>query len=1128
MKNKVLLFAKNVIKKLRFDKDFYLKLYPDVKNSQIDPYYHYIKYGMYEKRAPNRKEYNKHLMDLDAKKGQVYIYLDDIKQCKNADGDIAVHLHLYYEDLTDEMISYLSNIPFKFDLFISVSCEDIVDTTKRRFSGGLPNLNSCFVECVENIGRDIYPFVCYFADRLLKYKYFCHIQTKKSLSSTSFTKLFFWRKYLLDGILGSEQTVRRIFSVLKSNETGMVFPEPFYNIAITNLKIDWWKRFPEIHYILNKLKINLPKHDVLFPVGTMFWCKIESIKPILTSSINKDDFPKEQGILNDGSVAHALERLLGIVPVEKGYKNYIIRSPLNKYFKSYKLADAQKDLMLKTFSKAWYNKCYPDVAFAKMDPLEHYQRFGFFEGRIHLDHYSDELLNDLISKYHLKKQKVPSDFDSFYYMKEYKEAADALMFAGVSPYEHYLNIGSKVGFTINDTKRREIIDKKVIDSYSFAIIIPVYNSAEYLENCLESAYHQTVKNLHVIIVNDGSKDNSGEIIERYRAKYPDITTVITHKVNKGLSITHRAAIRTVEEDYFTILDGDDWLELNFCEELFYICKAYELECVCCNWTRPMVYSAPGKTSQLPIDLRVLEGKSIVSSIAKWKSYPNIHYGLNRKLYLTSAWKSINPEYPKDKKIISWEDLLLTTNFFCKCKRIGCIRNFYYHWFKNINSVGSKDLNKKYINDNFSILNEIIDLKNSPDHDLNDLYARNVDNTIHTEFCERLQSLMKKSKKRTREILEHFATVYDANLHLFDEKQKDLIETFVMEKYYQSFLKVAQIKDYVLLLDPVGITNISLYFRDYFVKNTDYEVVYVQLTKKDSLTSRIQNMIVGCEAKVIITTGGWAMKQFHSNRPKIQLWHGLGALKNVAPFPKALSPVLGFCSSPDLIDVYSKLFNVSSDRVKPYGSIVTDNLFSDKFKKEAKEKLYRAYPNLVNKKVYLWCPTFRGSAPNLYMSDLLDLRKISQCLKEDEIFLVKLHPAANNLNIPEFDVSDLDNVINVTNDGDLFELLAVIDVFITDYSSSLHYAMLMNIPVAFLITDYAQYSMNPGILIKYEEFPGPICQNLAPEQLLITIRDAGNFDKQRYKAFVNKHCGACFDGNSRSRILSEIKKVVDAI
>lgn len=1110
--------------KLIFDKNFYLEKYPDVKKAGIDPFFHYEKYGKKEGRLPNKHSHKK---NINFQSQQKFIDLERINETNCIDGSIAVHLHLYYLDLSDEMISYLKNIPFHFDLFISVTSEEYAESTKNKFVDSLENIDNCFVSQVQNVGRDIYPFAVFFAKEISKYTYFCHIQTKKSLSSTSFTKLYFWRKYLLDSILGTPSTVKKIFTLLKNSKSGMVFPEPFFNLAYNNIQISWWNRYSSNNYLVKKIGVFLPDNDVLFPAGTMFWCRTSCLNKLFNANLSVSDFPKESGILNDGSTAHALERLLGIIPLCSGFKNFVIRSPQNKLFGTSNLYEAQRKIMMKTFSLDWYKSAYPDVVSAKIDLLYHYQNFGFKEGRIHVDYYPDNIINKIIKQYsNTKNKSADPDFDIRYYLKSHHDVVNACLFGGVSPYDHFSCIGSKVGFVSSDAPRQKVIKSKSIDNVSFAIIIPVFNSAKYLENCLKSAYMQNVKHLHIIIVNDGSTDNSQDIIEKFRLKYPQITTVINHEVNKGLVATHSDAIKCINEDYFTVLDGDDWLDLNFCSELYYISQAYDAECVCCNWTRPKEYSEPRNTPQLPIDLRVVEGDTLINSIANWKSYPNIHYGLNRKLYLTSSWKRINPSYPADTRVIYSEDCVLTNNYFMGCKRVACIRNFYYNWFDNSESVSNLDLPVKYVLDNFQALNDIYYLSKNDNKFVQELFTRNVNNTIMTEFQSRLNKLFTKSKEKTKFLIESFAEKFDKNLHLFTEKQKYDLETFLMTMYFQIVSVGQKIEDYVLLLDPVGINNIEIYFKDYFIEKSHCLVKYIGLKNSDSLSDRLSNMVIGCKAKVVVTTGGWAINQFHSNRPIIQLWHGLGAIKKVAPFGKAIKPVLGFCSSKDVIKVYSELYNIPTNLVKPYGSIVTDCILDENNKNTSQNRVYELYPNIKDKKVYLWCPTFRGKANNLYINDVIDFEELSKELKDDEIFLYKFHPAVKIEDSKNGNSSQFKNIIDVTSYDNLIDLLSVTHTFITDYSSSLHYAMIMGIKVSFLITDYEEYKSSQGLLINLSDFPGPVCDTTNVHKFLKSIRAATHYDRNAYDKFVNFHCGACREQTSRSRIFDEIMKYIN--
>lgn len=91
----------------------------------------------------------------------------------------------------------------------------------------------------------------------------------------------------------------------------------------------------------------------------------------------------------------------------------------------------------------------------------------------------------------------------------------------------------------------------------FSICIPVYNTSKYLDECLQSVLCQTEKDYEIVLVNDGSTDNSGGICDRYAAQYPNIRVV--HKENEGLMMTRRLGFAEAQGDYLICLDSDDAL-----------------------------------------------------------------------------------------------------------------------------------------------------------------------------------------------------------------------------------------------------------------------------------------------------------------------------------------------------------------------------------------------------------------------------------------------------------------------------------------------------------------------------------------------------------------------------------------
>ena len=95
----------------------------------------------------------------------------------------------------------------------------------------------------------------------------------------------------------------------------------------------------------------------------------------------------------------------------------------------------------------------------------------------------------------------------------------------------------------------------------FSILIPVYNVERYLEQCLESVINQTFGDYEVIIVDDGSTDNSSYICDSFAEKYPEKIYVI-HKENQGLISARRIAIDKAQGEFCIFVDSDDFIECN--------------------------------------------------------------------------------------------------------------------------------------------------------------------------------------------------------------------------------------------------------------------------------------------------------------------------------------------------------------------------------------------------------------------------------------------------------------------------------------------------------------------------------------------------------------------------------------
>lgn len=120
---------------------------------------------------------------------------------------------------------------------------------------------------------------------------------------------------------------------------------------------------------------------------------------------------------------------------------------------------------------------------------------------------------------------------------------------------------------VTDLKRNHIMNKII------SVIVPVYNTAPYLERCVNSILAQTYAHIEIILINDGSTDNSMEIIENLATNNKNIK-YFNLENNYGLSYARNIGIESSEGDYIGFVDSDDWIEITMYEKLFNAMQKY--------------------------------------------------------------------------------------------------------------------------------------------------------------------------------------------------------------------------------------------------------------------------------------------------------------------------------------------------------------------------------------------------------------------------------------------------------------------------------------------------------------------------------------------------------------------------
>ena len=117
-----------------------------------------------------------------------------------------------------------------------------------------------------------------------------------------------------------------------------------------------------------------------------------------------------------------------------------------------------------------------------------------------------------------------------------------------------------------------------------SIIAAVYNLEKYLPRCLDALVNQTLKEIEILCVDDGSTDNAPQIIEDYKKRYPDLIKVF-HKENGGEFTTRNYGLERALGEYVTFVDTDDWVEPNWAEKLYNVAKEKNADLAVCGFER---------------------------------------------------------------------------------------------------------------------------------------------------------------------------------------------------------------------------------------------------------------------------------------------------------------------------------------------------------------------------------------------------------------------------------------------------------------------------------------------------------------------------------------------------------------
>lgn len=369
-----------------------------------------------------------------------------------------------------------------------------------------------------------------------------------------------------------------------------------------------------------------------------------------------------------------------------------------------------------------------------------------------------------------------------------------------------------------------------MNSYKISIIIPIFNAEKYLKKCLNSIQSQSLDDIEIICIDDGSNDNSLSILKEYAKD--DNRFKIYVEENKGPGAARNYGIKKAKGNYILFVDSDDWIEKNTLEEIYKTAINNKSDIVLFN----SIEFRPNNTQHKRV---------YINNKKTDYAHFSFNYKYDKKLvmnsYLTIWSKLHRTDFLRENNILFFEsnlfeDVLFHIQTMIKAKNISYNPNFYYNYrrtelnTRQNNSIKSK--NNLMIFDIFKEIEELL-IENNVMHDLEINYfifklteMENIINNTNDKYKD--ESLNKiKNNLNEKQIPERVLKNLPENNKLFLEKS-------IFSDNYVDFLLFEKLKNNEKFLDEALLNKINNYMEIYVKKNIKINPLIVELLVQSNL------------------------------------------------------------------------------------------------------------------------------------------------------------------------------------------------------------------------------------------------------------------------------------------------------
>lgn len=215
-----------------------------------------------------------------------------------------------------------------------------------------------------------------------------------------------------------------------------------------------------------------------------------------------------------------------------------------------------------------------------------------------------------------------------------------------------------------------------------SIIVPVYNKAKYVSKAVDSLLNQNLRDIEIILVDDGSSDSSPELLDAYADKDDRVTVI--HQENQGVSAARNTGVAQATGDYIGFIDPDDWVESDMFESLYTAAVKEDADVVMCNFRKEDLDGNVLEAGNEPIcdvsgDIRAEIRRKLLTN--------EIFTSSCDKIYLRSLFGQCRLDFPTD--IRTREDYFFNLEVFDCADCVAYLAEPYYHYQDIANSASKK-------------------------------------------------------------------------------------------------------------------------------------------------------------------------------------------------------------------------------------------------------------------------------------------------------------------------------------------------------------------------------------------------------------------------------------------------------